>query len=343
MSSYQIRGIPGNLVVLPRIKNCADHRRNIFTVKESSAEQLYVWNYQDSRYKAQLSEYGSVIIRGNVLCTDLNANSFLRTIWKMDRRPVRRVSALIALFSQFQDNFFYGGYYDFVFLVLAKFCRIKDTFPGEDFSEFILSYPLFNTSYEKEYFQLMGVKTDHLIDSRLVKVVSSRLITGNSADWHPNIEDIFSLKRHIGDKVRPVRTSSDRIYISRSARRRIVNEKELIRMLKKFDFIIIEDKERSVAEQIAIYRNASFIMGPHGASFTNIIWCDPGTHLLELFSCNYAPNFYLYLANVMEMGYSAYYEDSADHTVDYLGGLIQDIHISLPKLEECLNRIFKPH
>jgi capsular polysaccharide biosynthesis protein len=104
--------------------------------------------------------------------------------------------------------------------------------------------------------------------------------------------------------------------------------------------VIIEDKKRTVSEQMAIYRNAEFIIGPHGASFSNIIWCEPGTHLMELFSPNYAPDFFLYLAKMMDMEYSAYYNDLPNKNIDYLVGLVENIQVSIPKLEACLENIF---
>ncbi|RYZ94347.1 MAG: glycosyltransferase family 61 protein, partial [Sphingobacteriaceae bacterium] len=130
------------------------------------------------------------------------------------------------------------------------------------------------------------------------------------------------------------------IYISRADRRRISNEDELVIMLKKFNFVIIEDKKRSVTEQITIYHNASFVLGPHGASFSNIIWCTPGTHLFELFSPNYTPDFFLYLANVMDLKYSAFYEGVPNSNINYFDGLVEDIYIPVAKLEACLEDIF---
>ena len=231
--------------------------------------------------------------------------------------------------------------YDFIFLVLTKLCRIKDAFPDEDLSKITIAYPLFNAAYEREYFRLIGFDDPNLVDTSKFEVTAPRLITGNSAHWHPNKADVLSLKRNAGKYLKGQKTALKRIYISRAGRRCITNEDELIGLLKKFDFEIIEDKKRTVIEQIDIYSNASFIIGPHGASFSNIIWCWPGTHLLELFSPNYAPDFFLYLANMMEMKYSAYWEGAPDPQTDYLAGLVEDIHVSIPELEKYLSSIFQ--
>jgi hypothetical protein len=343
MAPYEVKSLPGANTWLPQISNCGDSQTDIFPKKESITDKVYVWEYQNTGKNAQLSKYGSVIVEQKVLCTDWNYESFYKDVWKKDDRPEKNVDVAIGLFSQFQDGIFYGGYYDFIFLVFAKLCRIKDALPQLDLSNILISYPLFNGSYEKEYMQLLGVNTDNLIDSTKYKIVTPHLIAANSAHWHPNLADLLSLKRHIGAAFKPVETESSRIYISRSGRRCVTNEDELITLLKKYDFLILVDKPRTVTEQISLYHNASFIIGPHGASFSNIIWCQPGTHLFELFSPNYAPDFFLYLATMMDMKYSAYYEGVTDSKVDYLEGLVEDIHVSIPKLEACLDKIFTPY
>jgi len=341
MAPYEIKAISGASTWLPQVVNCGDNEINIFPKKECITDKVYVWEYQGTGKNAQISRYGSVIVEQKVLCTDWNYSSFYKDVWQKDERAVKSSPAAIALFSQFQDGIFYGGYYDFVFLVVSKLCRIKDALPLLDLSDMVISYPLFNAAYETEYMQLLGVNAGNLTDSTKHKVVTPHLITANSAHWYPNMADLLSLKRHIGAAFQPVETQRNRIYISRVGRRCITNEDELKTLLKKYDFLIIEDKPRTVTEQISIYYNASFIIGPHGASFSNIIWCRPGAHLFELFSPNYAPDFFLYLAKMMDMEYSACYEGTADSKIDYLEGLVEDIHVSIPRLEACLDNVFK--
>lgn len=341
MKPYQLSVFPESNIQLPEIADCADPSKILFTSKQSNTTREYIWEYKDTQKKAQISRYGSIIIRRKVLCTDRTHESFYTTAWEKDHRPVKIVPAVIAPFSHYQSEFGFGGYFDFVFSVLVKFCRIKDALPSADFSDMAISYVPFNTPYEKEYLELLGFNPANIIDSRVYKVVSPRLLTGSSRNWHPNSADIESLKRHIAKKFTPVKTASHRIYISRSERRRVVNEEELITLLKKFDFIIIEDKQRSITEQITLYHNASFIIGPHGASFGNIIWCEPGTHLFELFSPNYVPDFFVYLTTLLKMNYSAYYEGMPDSRVNYLDSITEDIHVSIPQLEQCLKNTLK--
>ncbi|MCH5719562.1 glycosyltransferase 61 family protein [Niabella hibiscisoli] len=93
-------------------------------------------------------------------------------------------------------------------------------------------------------------------------------------------------------------------------------------------------------EQIDIYRNASFIIGPHGASFTNIMFCKPGTFLYELVPTSWAYDYFLYIVQIMKMEYAAFKDDShPDISEDYYDALHQDLSVSIPKLQESLEKI----
>jgi capsular polysaccharide biosynthesis protein len=253
-----------------------------------------------------------------------------------EKRTVLDHKTIIAPWSHYLDGIAFGGYYDFVILVAAKLCRIKEALPKQIYTESVVAYPLFKTAYEQEYLSLIGIEAERILDSRVYAIRFDRCVLANSGHWfYPDPDDVLALKKQLEEKLKIERTRQDRIYISRSSRRKVVNESTLLSLLKKYDFTIIEDKPRSVAEQVAIYKNASFIMGPHGASFTNIIWCEPGTHLFELFPPNLIVDHFAYLAQVMGMSYSAYsHVIKMGHTKYHIE---EDIFVSIADLEKSLN------
>jgi capsular polysaccharide biosynthesis protein len=75
-----------------------------------------------------------------------------------------------------------------------------------------------------------------------------------------------------------------RIYFSRTdaPRRRARNEKELIRVLRSYDFEIIRIDPAKPWEQVRASLGANLIAGVHGAALTNLIFMQPGGRLLEL-------------------------------------------------------------
>ncbi len=327
-------------VELPRVADAADPDKTMFTQDSAISEPSYVWSFNDPPDHTLLLPLGGVIYQRRALCTDYEGQRGI--IWASlfpDTRRTRYTDTLLAPWSHSLNGVRFGGYYDFMILVAAKLCRMKEALPNIVFRQAIVAYPLFDTHYEHDFLDLLGIDSSRTIDSRVTRVRANQYVLGNSGDWiYPNVADMMLLKKTVEASLKPVRTHYNRVYISRAGRRRVVNEDELIAMLRDYDFTIIYDEPRSLAEQVSMYKNASFILGPHGASFTNVIWCEPGTHLLELFSPRYVPGFFRYLAQIMDMRYSAYSYGSENDPGQQ--DLEENMYVSVPGLERILAELF---
>ena len=79
-----------------------------------------------------------------------------------------------------------------------------------------------------------------------------------------------------------------RFYIKRKGKTRgILNDAEVISFFEGCGWEIVDTEGMSFATQIALFSQAEAICGPHGAAFTNLLWCKPGCKVLELCSSNY--------------------------------------------------------
>jgi hypothetical protein len=320
---------------LPETVDLDQPTKRYFPEEKAVNQPVSVWLYP-SNGEAKQYPYGSLQIGRRLLCTDMNTDDFYHNF----RPPLKRTTwftpTLIAPWSHYLDGAMWGGYYDFVFLVAAKLCRIKEALPDPDFKAAFVSYPLFDTAYERDFLTLLGVDGSRVVDSRTTSVTFERCVLANAGHWfYPNQADIHTLRKYVLAQVPPTGEARNRVYISRSGRRRIVNEAEVIALLQPYGFTIIEDKPRSVTEQVQIYQNADYIIGPHGASFSNLIWCQPGTHLFELFAPTYTPGFFRYLAHTLGIDYAAYHHGPAG-TGDWAAGLEDDIYVSVDELKVCL-------
>jgi hypothetical protein len=107
------------------------------------------------------------------------------------------------------------------------------------------------------------------------------------------------------EDVAPHPDARKRLYVSRKGAdtRQLLNEDELLSMLQsEFYFYPILNENYSLIEQLALYRNADIVMGPHGAGLTNILFADSPSLLIEMFSQVQQP-FYQALAQALGIQY----------------------------------------
>ena len=291
---------PSEVVVLPKTEDLAHPDKVILEEVTVTSGAARVWRVNNSHGAFRLLPGGSVGTGRQLLTTDFDANSALKDIFK-GKRPCRPAGIVIAPWSHY-----WGKYYDYLMFVAAKVVRAKSALTDHEYAEAVVSYPLLNTAFEREVLHLLGFTDDRIVDSRSVEVRFRTGVFGNTGSWfYPNPTDILHLRKSLLARMTGRTSAAGRIYISRTGWRKILNEREVIAMLQRFNFLIIEDVPRSVADQCAIFSSARVIIGPHGSAFANILWCQPGAHLIELFSPSYIADYFRYMASLLHLTYSA--------------------------------------
>lgn len=336
LTPYVVDHTPEQRVLLPTIGDSGTTERTVFDAKEAVTLPTYVWHLPTTPAATRVLRSGAVSHRGTVLCTDYWTHHVVKDSLRPRRRTVVHVETVVAPFSHYPDMMAFGGYYDYIYLIFAKLCRIEQTRPG-GFAGVAITYPLFHTAYEAELLTLLGFTPDRIFDSRAYELRANTYLLGNGGDWfYPNQNDVVAARQRLAPLLPNLEVHpAHRLYISRAGRRRIVNEEALMRLLEPYGFSFVEDRPRSLAEQLNLYQGASFIIGPHGASFSNISWCQPGTYLHELCSVNYAPDFFLYLATLRQMVYSASLHGVVRRQ-SIAQSLVEDITVSIPTVERIL-------
>jgi capsular polysaccharide biosynthesis protein len=86
-----------------------------------------------------------------------------------------------------------------------------------------------------------------------------------------------------------------RVFVSRAAasRRRLTNEDDVWAILERAGFERVRMESLSFADQVRLMQETAVLVAPHGAGLTNILFCAPGTHVVELADFGFPnPNFY---------------------------------------------------
>ena len=103
----------------------------------------------------------------------------------------------------------------------------------------------------------------------------------------------------------PDRAPWRRVFISRAAAsiRRLANESDLEPMLRRAGFEMVAMESLSFEEQVRLMGETRVLMAPHGAGLTNMMFCAPGTQIIEIAEPRYPnPNFYA-IAAAMGLDY----------------------------------------
>lgn len=102
------------------------------------------------------------------------------------------------------------------------------------------------------------------------------------------------------------RGGGDRVYISRSRalKRRIVNEEEVVAVLREFGFRVLHAEDYPFEEQLRIAARARHLVSNHGAGLTNMLFMRAGSSVLELrHLTDRINNCYFTLASALGLNY----------------------------------------
>jgi Glycosyltransferase 61 len=116
--------------------------------------------------------------------------------------------------------------------------------------------------------------------------------------WNPYAVDF--LRRSFLPHASPRPTAlPKRFYIIRDGYTRgVVNEMEVREFFASRGWALIAPEKHSIPDQIALFRDAEAIAGLHGSAFTNLLWCLPGTSVLELVPENFMAGAFEWLARI---------------------------------------------
>lgn len=100
---------------------------------------------------------------------------------------------------------------------------------------------------------------------------------------------------------------SKNIYISRrdAKVRKFKNEAEIEDMLiERFNIEIVVPGEMSIKSQAELFHNSKFIISPHGAGLTNLIWCQKTNGgLLEIFPSKHVSTYEGFKLHAQQLGF----------------------------------------
>lgn len=115
------------------------------------------------------------------------------------------------------------------------------------------------------------------------------------------------------------------VYLTRRKRgvRSVENESEVISLLRKYDFQIVTFEDLSFLEQVKLMHETKLFISIHGAGFSNLMFMQPQSYVVELINEQYANMEYTFpfwkLASASDVNYSGLLCDVNNQSTSLLG------------------------
>lgn len=200
--------------------------------------------------------------------------------------------------------------------------------------------------------ELLGIPKEKVIDGmRYPHVLADELVVCS----HPRTTTYFcpdyltSYLQNVFAKVElekdPAFVTHPLVYINRgdAPKRKVLNESVVEAILEQYGFRSYSLSELSLKQSMQLFRQAKIVVAPHGAGLTNLIFCQPGTQLIELFSDKFVNHYFYELASNLGLAYDFMVGSPInDHQVQTrFQGVEEDMFIDAIALEQKVQRLLQ--
>jgi capsular polysaccharide biosynthesis protein len=168
------------------------------------------------------------------------------------------------------------------------------------------------TRFQRETLSLLGVPADRIVSGRDRHIEAASLVVPtlpglpvNPPKWACDYLRGRFIPMALAEGERPL-APGRRLYFSRAKAktRQIANEAELLAAIEPLGFERIFMEDYSFLEQVRILQETSIAIAPHGAANAGLVFCNPGTAFLEMFSPKYVNVCYWSLCNQIGARYA---------------------------------------
>lgn len=217
--------------------------------------------------------------------------------------PIHTINSNVAVLSGLFNN----GYFHWLFDILPRIELLRHS--GIDINEIDYFFLPDRLQFQQETLNILGIPKHKIISpDNYPHIQATQLIVPSfpgSVAWMPKWVCDFLKNTFLNQQNVLKSEKIERLYISRkyTANRRIINEDEIIKILDKFGFKTVVLESMSVIDQAALMANAKVIISPHGGGLSNLVFCSPGTKVIEIFSPKYVYPCYWLVSNLVELEY----------------------------------------
>ncbi len=255
--------------------------------------------------------------------------------------PLQQIDGTVAVFSGLSGNVYFHWMVD----ILPRIEIMRKA--GLNFDK--IDWFLINSCQEKfqrETLRILGIPAEKILASDHYPHLQAKQLIVPSfpgyLGWLSNWALHFLRREFLPESFLEKLNYPERIYISRGKARyrRVLNEEDVMLVLRKFGFVSILLESMSFEEQVTLFARAKIIVAPHGSGLTNMIFCSPGTQIIELFSPHYIRHYFWLISQQLQLEH--YYLMGDKFEGDYLRNLMyqspltEDIMVNIDALSKMM-------
>ena len=244
-------------------------------------------------------------------------------MYKLRFPPIKHIAGRVAIITSLNAD----NYYHWMFDILPRFEILQKSGLTADY------YVINSTNrFQKESLQVLNIPIERIFNpTKSTHIEADELIVpsllGPAFRMTPQPQACKYLRSTFLPRVK-AQKAHRALYITRDdARNRcVINEAEVKAEVTSLGFEVVSLSNVPVLQQVELFSEANIVVGPHGAGFTNAVFCPPDAVLIEFIPKKPWIDCYERLARFVgmrydsivgtERGVSQDHLSSYDHAVD---------------------------
>lgn len=356
-------------ILLYEAYEASEHYRKVFgkdlspyldADMKSDGHEIWIANIGNGRIDTDKGSSIAVFNRNDSLLGDVSFQFVKRPEGGYDHGQVRQNNIFSrayltkprkvkgTVFSLLSGGGGNANFYHWFVDVLSRLALLKQS-PWHRHVDYFL-VPNTALSFQKETLELLGIPAEKIINGMdHPHIQAERLIVTS----HPRTTTYY-VPRYLTDFLNQAFTSLELpfdetigehpyLYISRgdAPKRKVTNEAEVISTLEGMGFTSFALSNYSLKQAIQLFKNAEMVVAPHGAGLTNLLFCQSGTRVLELFSDKFVNHYFYEIASNLNLLYDFQVGKKLNDKVitSRYEGIEEDMEIDIKTLIYKINKV----
>ncbi|HEX6892453.1 MAG TPA: glycosyltransferase family 61 protein, partial [Chryseolinea sp.] len=244
-------------------------------------------------------------------------------------KPKKFEGVVFSLLSGGSAKYYY---YHWMIDSIPRLAILKQSGQFDKVDYFLV--PNYSTKYQRDTLAHFGIAGHKIINEEFIHHIQADYLMVTSYTQvkfhHPKwacdfLHTSFTVPKEVNKRDKLIYIPRGDAAINRS----VLNETELIALLKGYGFETRFLSEMTIRDQAEYFNSAKLVIGAHGSGLTNLVFCEPGTTVVELFPDKYVRHVYYDICNKMGLNYHYLLCPSTGNPSDTIEG--QNINVYVDK------------